>query len=134
MFNLPITSLRKTGLFGLIALFMLAGINHFSYPNFYVSVVPPYLPLRYELAYISGIFEIIGAIALLFSKTRRIAGFALILLLIAIFPANIHMAMNTESFTTCNPIIIYLRLPLHIVLILWVYWATLRKKAVGYQL
>lgn len=134
MFGLPITRLRKIGLFTLIILFLLTGLSHFNYPDFYVSVVPPYLPLRHELAYISGFLEIIGAIALLFSKTRRIAGFGLISLLIVIFPANIHMALHPDHFPSCVPLIIYLRLPLHLLLILWVYWAALRKKAIGYQI
>ena len=134
MFGLPVTRLRKVGLFTLVTLFFLAGLSHFNNPDFYVSVVPPYLPLRHELAYISGILEIIGAIALLFSKTRRIAGYGLILILIMIFPVNIHMALYPENFPNCIPYIIYLRLTLNIILILWVYWAALRKKAISYEI
>ncbi len=133
MFNLPITTLRKVGLFGLSLLFLLTGLNHLYYPNCYISMVPPYLPFDHELSYISGAFQIIGAIAILFSKARRIVGYTLIIFLIAILPANIQMIMYPET-SSCHPDMIYLRLPLQIVLILWVYWATIRKKAVGYHL
>ncbi len=133
MFKLPLTRLRKTGLFALILLFLLTGLNQFDHPDFYVALVPPYLPLSHELAYISGWVQTIGAIGLLFSKTRRIAGYVLILFLIAILPANIHMAIHPE-YSSCSPILVYLRLPLQVIMILWVYWAALRKKAIGYRI
>jgi len=131
MINLPNTRLRITGLFFLVLLFLLAGLNHFSNPNFYVSIMPPYLPMHSELSYISGFFEIIGAIGLLFAKTRKISGYGLLILLIVIFPANIHMAIHPEYFPDYSKLTIYLRLPLQFLFMAWVYWATLRKKAVG---
>lgn len=131
MFNFPHTLLRKVGLFSLILLFMLTGLNHFSNPDLYVSIIPPYLPLRHELSYIAGFFEILGALGLLFAKTRKLSGYGLILLLIAIFPANIYMALDPEAFPHYSPSYIYFRLPLQLVFIAWVYWATLRVKAIG---
>ncbi len=131
MFYFPHTLLRKVGLFLLVLLFMLTGLNHFSNPDFYVSIIPPYLPLRHELSYIAGFFEILGALGLLFAKTRKLSGYGLILLLIAIFPANIYMALYPEAFPNYTPAYIYLRLPLQLVFIAWVYWATLRVKAIG---
>jgi len=132
MLNLPDTLLRKVGLLLLVLLFLLAGINHFNNPNFYVSIIPPYLPLRYELSYITGFFEILGAVCILFSKTRKLSGYGLVLLLIAIFPANIHMAMHPEYFPDYSALSLYLRLPLQLIFIAWVYWATLRVKAIGH--
>ena len=133
MINLPNTRLRITGLFFLILLFLLAGLNHFNNPNFYVSIMPPYLPLHSELSYITGFFEILGAIGLLFAQTRKIAGYGLLILLILIFPANIHMAIHPDYFPDYSRLTIYLRLPLQFIFMAWVYWATLRKKAVGDQ-
>ncbi|MDF1880956.1 hypothetical protein JHD50_06505 [Sulfurimonas sp. MAG313] len=115
----------------MILLFLLAGINHFSNPNFYVSIMPPYLPLQSELAYIAGVLEISGAFGLLFAKTRRIAGYSLLALLVLIFPANIHMALHPEYFSHYSPLTIYLRLPIQFIFIAWVYWAAIRKKARG---
>lgn len=131
MINLPNTKLRKTGLFFLILLFLLVGLSHFNNPNFYVSIMPPYLPFQSELSYITGFFEIVGAIGLLFAQSRKIAGYGLLILLILIFPANIHMAMHPEYFPEYSKLTIYLRLPLQLIFIAWVYWATLRKKAIG---
>jgi len=131
MFNFPNTLLRKAGLLLLITLFLLTGLNHFDNPNFYVSIIPPYLPLRYELSFIAGFFEILGAIGLLFAKTRKPSGYGLVVLLIVIFPANIHMAIHPEYFPKYSPLSLYLRLPLQVLFIAWVYWATLREKAVG---
>ncbi len=133
MFNLPLTLLRKIGLIVLMLLFLIAGLNHFNHPDFYVSIMPPYLPFQYELSNIAGFFEILGALGLLFAKTRRIAGYGLILLLIAIFPVNIHMALHPDNFKEHSALLIYLRIPLHIIFISWVYWAAVRKKAVGYH-
>mgnify|MGYP001075227553 CR=1 FL=1 len=133
MFNFPYTYLRKSGLFLLILLFMLTGLSHFDNPDFYVSIIPPYLPLRHELSYIAGFFEILGAAGLLFAKTRKLSGYGLILLLIAIFPANIYMALNPEAFPNYAPLYIYFRLPLQLLFIALVYWATLRVKAIGHN-
>jgi len=131
MINIPNTKLRQSGLLFLILMFLLAGVNHFNNPNFYVSIMPPYLPLHSELAFIAGFFEIIGALGLLFSSTRKISGYGLLFLLILIFPANVHMAVHPEYFPQYSALSIYLRLPLQFIFIAWVYWATLRKKAIG---
>lgn len=131
MINIPNTRLRQSGLLFLILMFLLAGLNHFNNPNFYISIMPPYLPLHAELSYIAGFFEILGAIGLLFSQTRKFSGYGLLLLLIVIFPVNIHMALHPEHFPEYSKLTIYLRLPLQFVFIAWVYWATLRKKAIG---
>jgi uncharacterized membrane protein len=133
MFNFPHTLLRKVGLFSLILLFILTGLNHLGNPDLYVSIIPPYLPLRHELSYITGFFEILGATGLLFAKTRKLSGYGLIVLLIAIFPANIYMALDPEAFPHYHAVYIYLRLPAQIVFIAWVYWATLRVKAIGHN-
>jgi len=131
MIYLPKTRLRIVGLIFLILLFFIAGINHFSNPNFYVSIMPPYLPLQKELAYIAGILEVLGAFGLLFAKTRRISGYSLIILLVMIFPANIHMAVHPEYFPNYTSLTIYLRLPMQFLFIAWVYWAAIRIKARG---
>jgi len=109
-------------LFGV--LFVLAGINHFLNPDFYLRIMPPYLLWHLFLVYLSGIFEIVLGVLLLISRFSRLAAWGLIALLIAIFPANIYMAMNTELFPEFNPLLIWLRLPLQLLLIAWAYWLT----------
>lgn len=80
--------------FLLAGLFLGAGILHFANPQPFVNIVPPYLPAPWALVYISGVFEILGGVGLLVPFTRRWAGMGLVALLLAVFPANIHMALN----------------------------------------
>nr|MBA2737372.1 DoxX family membrane protein [Pyrinomonadaceae bacterium] len=104
--------------------FVPAGINHFINADFYLKIMPPVLPAPLFLVYLSGIFEIALGITLLLPKFTRLAAWGLIALLIAVFPANVYMAMNTGLFPEFNPTAIYLRLPLQIVLIAWAYYFT----------
>ena len=99
---------------------------HFVKPDIFMRAMPPYLPYPLELIFISGVFEILGGVGLLVSlpKLRAAAGLGLIALLIAVFPANINMALNPQLFSEIAPIVLYCRLPLQLVLILWVRWAS----------
>lgn len=105
-------------------LFLLAGINHFWHPDIYVAIMPPYLPWHRELVFLSGITEVGLGVLLFVPHWSRWAAWGLIALLIAVFPANIHMALHSEQFTGISPIVLWLRLPLQLVLIGWVYWHT----------
>ena len=77
--------------------YVYVGIKHFTNPKWFMQIMPPYLPYHIELVYLSGAFEIILGIMLLFSKYRFIAGWGLILLLIAVFPANIYLAQTNGA-------------------------------------
>ena len=104
--------------------FVLAGANHFINPKFYLNIMPPYLPWHLFFVYLSGALEIILGGSLLFPKLQRIAAWGLILLLLAVFPANIHMALNTHLYPEIAPAFIYLRLPIQLVIIVWAYLFT----------
>lgn len=108
--------------FGLF--FVAAGVNHFIGAPFYESIMPPYLPWHYAIVILSGVAEIMLGVALWIPKLSRIAAFGIIVLLIAVFPANIHMAMNPDLYPTIPVIALWLRLPLQGILILWAYWYT----------
>lgn len=108
----------------LCAFFILAGLNHFINPAFYLKAMPPYLPWHLFLVCFSGFFEFALGVLLLVPACTRIAAWGLIALLIAVFPANIHMAINPELYTDINPIALWLRLPLQAVFIAWAYWFT----------
>jgi len=101
--------------------FILAGVAHFAQPVFYLQGMPPYLPFPIALIYISGFFEILFGGMLLFKKLAPLAGIGLILLLVAIFPANVHMAANAQQFPDIDPTILWLRLPLQFFFIWWAY-------------
>lgn len=110
--------------FVLSLLFVLAGINHFWHSDIYVAIMPPYLPWHREMVFLSGIAEVGLGILLLVPRWSRWAAWGLIALLIAVFPANIHMALHSEQFAGISPILLWLRLPMQLVLIGWIYWHT----------
>lgn len=107
-------------------LFVLAGLNHFINPEFYLKIMPPYLPWHPALVYVSGVFELVLGAALLFKRSARIAAWGLIALLVAVYPANIHMALNPDLYPEYSKAALWARLPIQIVLIAWVYWYTRR--------
>ncbi|MBS00911.1 MAG: DoxX family protein [Candidatus Marinimicrobia bacterium] len=98
------------------------GIKHFTNPMWFVKIVPPILPYKLSLVYISGFFEILFGIMLLFPYTRYIAAWGLIMLLIAVFPANIYLAMTNGAALNTTPLIAWGRLPFQFVFIGIAYW------------
>jgi uncharacterized membrane protein len=104
--------------------FVAAGRLHFVRPDFYVKIMPPYLPWHLELVYLSGVAEILLGLLVLIPKCRWLGAWGLIALLVAVFPANIHMAMNPDSFPEIAPWLLWARLPLQFVMIAWAYWFT----------
>ncbi len=109
----------------LLALFMIAaGIHHFVNTEFLLKMMPPFLPYPLGLVQISGVLEIILGLLLLYPKYTRIAAWGCILLFVAVFPANIYMAMIPERFPEIPQWGLYLRLPLQLLPILWAWWFT----------
>lgn len=104
--------------------FILQGINHFLNYSFHVSIMPPYLPYPGELVILSGIAEIgLGAL-LFFPRWQRAAAWGLIALLIAVFPANIHMALNANLYPNIPASVLWARLPFQFLFIAMAYWFT----------
>lgn len=101
--------------------FIGAGLNHFVNPEFYLKIMPPYLPWHLPLVLISGAGESVLGLGLLFKRFRRLAAGGTIALLIAVFPANVHMAMHPEIYSGIPPAALWLRLPLQGLLMLWAY-------------
>lgn len=113
----------------LAVLFLVTGILHFVKPKFFTSIMPDYIPYHLAMVYISGAAEIFGGLGILFEKTQQLAGWGLILLLIAVFPANIYMAVESiqrSGYASLYSMATIVRLPLQFVLIYWVYWACIR--------
>ena len=77
-------------------LYIIIGVKHFTDPIFFLKIMPPYIPFHLELVYLSGAFEILFGFLLLVKKYRRLAGIGIVLLLIAVFPANIYLFQNPE--------------------------------------
>lgn len=123
---------RGTSRIILAALFAFAGTMHFIIPDQYVRVMPPWLPLHRELVYLSGVLEIAGGLGLLIPRMRRAAGIGLILLLIAVWPANLQMLLNARAggASTWAQLALLLRLPLQLVLMAWA-WRVSRPESAG---
>ena len=113
-------NLRNLSRYLLAAFFIVAGANHFRDPATYLSMMPPWLPAPEALNFMSGAAEITGGIGLLFSRTRNAAALGLILLLIAIFPANIHIALNGWPGMNIPLWVLWARLPFQLLFIGWV--------------
>ena len=122
--NLPDSNYKKMILFGLAMFFIFFGIDHLVNPEFYLSIMPPSFPLHLEAVYLSGFFEIIGGTGVLFSKFRIIAGWGLVALLVAVYPANIYMALNAEAFPNISTGLLYFRLILQFLFFYWAYTVT----------
>ena len=111
----------------LLGAFMtLAGLNHFLSPGVYVGMMPAVLPAPLALVYVSGVAEMAGGIGLLFERTRRLAAWGLIALFVAVFPANLNMALNHLPLGAHSVPVwaLWARLPLQLVLIAWAYLFT----------
>lgn len=100
---------------------MFAGCMHFVIPRVYESIVPDYLPARRAIVYASGVAEIAGGAGILFPRTRRVAGWWSIATLLAVFPANVHMARHPERYPTIpgGRATLLARLPLQAAFIAW---------------
>ena len=115
----------KTTLRILLALFFAgAGVNHFIRTGFYLRMMPSYVPFHLAMVQISGVAEIALGILLLIPATIVAAAWGLIALLIAVFPANVQMALHPQTFPEFSPRSLWLRLPLQVVLIAWAFWNT----------
>ena len=102
--------------------YILAGIKHFTNTDWYMNIMPPYLSFHKELVYLSGVFEIILGVILIFKISRVYAGWGLILLLIAVFPANIYLAQTNGVAMNISPALAWSRLPFQAVFIALAYW------------
>ena len=101
--------------------FIAAGAMHFIRPAMYEAIVPPQFGHAGALVAISGLAEIAGGLGLLLAPTRRAAGIGLIVLLVAVWPANIYMAVEAKHFAALAPAwVLWARVPLQVALIWWI--------------
>ena len=106
--------------------YIYVGTRHFIDPDFFLAIMPDYLPLHLEAVYLSGVFEILLGGMLLFKKYRKVAGWGLIALLIAVFPANIYLAQNevAQQILNISQTTAIVRLPFQALFIGLAYWHT----------
>jgi uncharacterized membrane protein len=108
------------------ATFLATGLLHFLNPRLYEAIVPGYLPRHRALVYASGVAEMAGGAAVLHPRTARPAGWWLVATLLAIFPANVEMAVHAQRFRRIPAPLLWARLPLQGAIIAWVWRVAIR--------
>ncbi|HET8949409.1 MAG TPA: hypothetical protein VFN44_02830 [Solirubrobacteraceae bacterium] len=106
------------------AFFLVAGALHFIKPRPYEAIVPRALPAHRELVYLSGLAELAGGAGVLVERTRRPAGWWLIATMLAVFPANVTMAVRAERFRQIPEPLLWARLPLQGAIVYWIWRVT----------
>ena len=104
--------------------FVGAGVNHFVRTDFYLRMMPRYVPFHLAMVQLSGVAEIALGLLLLIPRTAPLAAWGLIALLVAVFPANLQMALHPETFPEFSPTTLWWRLPLQLVMLAWAAWYT----------
>lgn len=122
---------RNIGLAIVFAWFFFGGIGHFVIADFFINIVPPWVPWPVAAVYVSGVIEIALALALLHKPLRAHAGIGLILLTLAVTPANVHMWMNPEQFPDVPPTFLSIRLVVQVALLWCIWWSTRPQKTVA---
>jgi uncharacterized membrane protein len=111
----------------LTSIMTVIGVLHFVADDAFAQIIPPFLPWPYALVWISGVFEIGLGVGLAFARTRRLSGWGLVALFVAVFPANLYMAIADVRVNGMEPlpaIYHWIRLPFQAVLIAWALWVS----------
>ncbi|CAM3048385.1 DoxX family protein [Rariglobus hedericola] len=125
---MPSTRLKTIARWVLALFFIVAGLNHFRTPDIYLAMMPAEMPFKEAANQISGIAEILGGIGLLIPCLRRAAAWGLIALLIAVFPANVNVALQGHMTGLDAPAwVLWLRLPFQALFIAWTWWVGLKR-------
>ena len=129
------THIKNISIYIMSLLYILVGIKHFSDPNFFLKIMPEYLNYHLELVYISGFFEILFGILLIFKKTRFFGAWGVFILLICVFPANIYL-YNSEAAQIALDISksqALIRIPFQIPLLILAYWHSNEKSSKNFS-
>ena len=125
----PSGTRRRVGLAIVFLWFAIGGIAHFALTETEMRIVPPWVPWPREAVLVSGVFELLGAVGLLWRPTRRAAGWGLFALTLAVTPAHIYMLQRPELFPSVPYWALLARLPLQVALLALIAWSTQRPKS-----
>ena len=133
---LTISHFKNLTIYIMSLLYIVIGIRHFTDPDFFLIIMPPFLPFKKELVLISGFFEITFGFLLLFHKTRFYASWGIIILLIAVFPANIYLYLSeipqeALGFTKSQALV---RMPFQIPLLIIAYWHSMELSSKSFSI
>ncbi len=126
----PVSSVAGNARIATGLTFIFIGATHFLMPEKYLEMMPPFIPAPLAMVYASGFFEILGGIGLIIPWTKRLAAYGLIALLLAVFPANVYVAVSNVQLGgfMSDSIYQWLRLPLQFALIGWVWFVSKTSK------
>ena len=125
-----LSSWREAGRGALVIMFLFTGTSHFTTMKYdFAAIIPDPLPDGLWVIYLTGAFEIAGAIGLLLPQTRKLAGICLVLLLAAMFSANVNAALNEIPLGGQDPTPLWLRTPMQILYIGMVWWTSIKAPA-----
>jgi uncharacterized membrane protein len=125
-----LSSWKETGRIALVIMFLFTGTSHFTSMKYdFAAMIPDPLPDGLWVIYLTGVFEIAGAIGLLLPQTRRLAGLCLVLLLVARFSTNVNAALNEISLGGQDPTPLWLRTPMQLLYIGMVWWTSIKAPA-----
>jgi uncharacterized membrane protein len=116
--------LKYAGLVLVTVFFVVGGQAHFTATEFFVKIVPPYVPLPLLMVYFTGVLELIGAVAIWVPAWRSWAGIGLVILTVCVTPANIYMWLNPQLFAEISPSFLGWRLVAQVVLLAIIWWST----------
>ena len=123
-----LSSSREAGRIALVIMFLFTGFSHFSsLKHDFAAMIPAPLPNDLWVIYLTGVFEIAGAVGLLIPRTRRLAGICLVLLLVARFPANVNAIINGMPLGGSAPTSLRVRAPMQLLYIGMVWWTSIKK-------
>jgi uncharacterized membrane protein len=123
-----LSSWRDAGCFALVIMFLFTGFSHFSsLKHDFAAMIPDPLPNGLWLIYLAGVFEIAGALGLLIPQTRRLAGICLVVLLVALFPANVNAIINGIPLGGNAPTPLWVRGPMQLLYIVMVWWTSIKE-------
>jgi uncharacterized membrane protein len=119
---------KDAGRPALAIMFMFTGLSHFSaLKHDFAAMIPPPLPNGLWVIYLAGLFEVAGAVGLLIPRTRRLAGICLVLLLVALFPANVNAVLNGIPLGGNAPTPLWVRAPMQLLYVGMVWWTSIEK-------
>ena len=124
----PLSSWRGAGRGALVIMFLFTGTSHFTSMKYdFAAMIPDPLPDGLWVIYLTGVFEIAGAVGLLLPQTRKLAGICLILLLVAMFSANVNAALNDIPLGGQDPTPLWLRTPMQLLYIGMIWWTSIKE-------
>jgi uncharacterized membrane protein len=129
-----LSSWRNAGRLALVIMFLFTGTSHFTSMKYdFAAMIPAPLPNNLWVIYLTGVLEIVGALGLLIPRTRKLAGICLVLLLVALFPANVYAALNEIPLRGEAPTPLWLRGPIQLLFIGMVWWTSIKEPAESRQ-